>query len=60
MKTLLGRALTGEEFSAEYLDERTGRRLVGHVAQLRDEQGQREGIVVICVDTAEQKQPGMP
>ena len=60
MKTLLDRALTGEEFSAEYLDERTGRRLVGHVAQLRDEQGQREGIVVICVDTAEQKQPGMP
>ena len=60
MKAPLERALAGEEFSAEYLDERTGRTLIGHVGQLRDDQGKREGIVVIFVDITEQRQPGRP
>ncbi len=55
MKAWLERALAGEEFSVEYLDEHSGRALIGHVAQMRDARGKREGIVVIHVDITEQK-----
>lgn len=55
MKAWIERALAGEEFSVEYVDEHSGRALIGHVAQLRDARGKREGIVVIHVDITEQK-----
>ena len=55
MKAWIERALAGEEFSVENVDEHSGRALIGHVAQLRDARGKREGIVVIHVDITEQK-----
>lgn len=55
MKAWLERALAGEEFAVEYVHEPSGRTLTGYASQLRDEAGNREGVVVVSVDITERR-----